>query len=229
MSKHLEYKQPILLVAGIGTILAGIIHATVVAFAHVAPLPLETIFFVVAGLMQIVIAISAIRTGRLKYSTALFSINGALIVLWILSRTLRAPFMDSPESVDTLGVLVVILQSVSIIAAAFLKWVDRNRIKHVHGYLFAHVFSVLLIVALLSGSGIFAGGRLGEIFLPDRTLNHSHGDEVGHADNGDEHHDDDEMNETGINMKVPAPGHEGEVEEMIVQEDIHDDDPHPHE
>ena len=131
MNKHLKYKHSILLIAGISTILAGAIHATLVALTHVAPLPIETIFFVFAGLLQIVIAKSVIRTGRLKHTAALFSINGALVVLWVLSRTLRAPFMNSPESINTLGVLVVLLQGVSIASVTLLKWMDKERIRHI--------------------------------------------------------------------------------------------------
>jgi membrane protease YdiL (CAAX protease family) len=82
MNKHPEYKQSILLIAGISTILAGAIHATLVASTHVAPLPIETIFFVFAGLLQIVIAKSVIRTGRLKHAAALFSIINVYIAVY---------------------------------------------------------------------------------------------------------------------------------------------------
>ena len=229
MNRHLKYKHSILLIAGISTILAGAIHATLVALAHVAPLPIETIFFVFAGLLQIVIAKSVIRTGRLKHTAALFSINGALVVLWVLSRTLRAPFMNSPESINTLGVLVVLLQGVSIASVTLLKWMDKERIRHIHGYSFAHVCSILLLASLLSGFGIFGGGRVGEIFLPDRTLDHSHGG-VGHGHKEGSHNESSEVGGFGVDINTVTPDSEGGIKEITVKEGgHHDDSPHLHE
>jgi len=212
-------------VTGVGSVIAGFLHATVVAFAHVAPLPLETVFFVLFGVVQLFLGVLVTRRARLKYMGSLFVLNGALAIVWLLSRVLRAPFMDTPESVRTLGLFVFGLEVVAMMGAAAWKWSEKGRIHQVHGYSFAHVLSLLLLVAVLSGSGMFGTGRLGEVFLPDRALTHSHGhEEVGHED-GSDHQDDNHVDEKST-KKDQAPkddtGHEDEAGGD--KEDSHDDD-----
>lgn len=206
----------LLLFALIASIISGLLHVTVVAFGHVAPLPLETVFFVLVGLLQIVLAVQVLMKGKTLYQLlALGIINGVVAVLWVITRMYRAPFMDTPEEVGVLGSIVFLLEVAAILAMIGWKWLQRAHIHKEYGYSFARLVSVLIAVSLLSGVGIYGGGLAGEIVLPDRTITHGHGEKDGKGGHVDEKPHADE----GASKKLDADSEEG-----IVVEDTHEED-----
>ena len=46
------------------SVVAGLLHTTVVAFDHLEPLPLETAFFAVFGLLQGIVGVFAFRNSK---------------------------------------------------------------------------------------------------------------------------------------------------------------------
>lgn len=87
------YQKTSVFIATATSIIAGVLHGTVVAFEHVAILPLETIFFIAGGVAQIVFAVLFYRSRSMKYAIATFSVNGGLAALWVIVRVFRAPFL----------------------------------------------------------------------------------------------------------------------------------------
>ena len=98
------FDKKVLFLVAILTGIVGILRMTVVAFGHVAPLPLETIFFVFFGAVQIFLAVKLFSSGRLKYLLTAFIVNGGLVFLWALTRVYRATFTAWPEGIDALWV-----------------------------------------------------------------------------------------------------------------------------
>lgn len=176
-----------LYLASIFSIIAGGLHATIVAFEHVATLPLETVFFLVGGIAQIVFAVLFLRSKRVKHAGVLFVVNGALASVWGLTRMFRAPFMDTPEGVGALGLSVFLLELGTMASIAIWKWSKKHSIKDIYGYSYAGVIVGAVIVSLLAGSFVYAGGRLGEVVMPDRELNHNHA-HGGHSEKDNNGH-----------------------------------------
>lgn len=173
-----------LFLAFLFSIVAGILHTTIVAFEHVATPPLETIFFVFGGIAQVGIAVWFLVKKSFKVSIALFIANGALASVWVLTRLFRAPFMDTPEGVGTLGLSILLLELGSMISTAIWKWLQKHNIREAYGYSYAVVVLGAVVLSLTFGSFVFASGRLGEVVMPDREINHNHS-HGGHSNTND--------------------------------------------
>lgn len=214
-------------IATVLSLIAGMLHATIVAFEHVAPLPLETLFFLGGGLAQIVLSVLVLQTQRLKYVLPLFVVNGSIAFLWLLTRIFRAPFMDNPEEVGTLGLLVFIFEIVALLLLSVWKWSHRHRIREVHGYVIIHIVMAVFVLSLLSGGSVYGGGMLGEIVMPERTLTHGHAGDYGHDGKGDPHVEDDDHEETPHVDEVPHDDERRNKKAVYTEEDNHIDEiPH---
>jgi hypothetical protein len=99
-----------LVIASVLSIIAGLLHTTIVAFQHIATPPLETIFFLTGGIVQFGLGVLVLSSKKFKHAGALFVVNGVLSSFWVLTRVFRAPFMDSPEGIVTLGLSIFLLQ-----------------------------------------------------------------------------------------------------------------------
>ncbi|PSO45793.1 MAG: hypothetical protein BRC22_00465, partial [Parcubacteria group bacterium QH_9_35_7] len=163
-----------LIIASVLSIIAGLLHATIVAFQHIATPPLETIFFLTGGIVQFGLGVLVLSSKKVKHAGALFVVNGALSSVWVLTRAFRAPFMDSPEGIGTLGLSVFLLQLGSMLSIGIWKWLQRYSIKEKHGYSYAAVIVGVVVLSLLSGSFVYASGGLGEVVMPNRNLEHNH-------------------------------------------------------
>jgi len=209
-------------IAAVLSLIAGILHATLIAFEHVAPLPLETLFFFGGGIVQIFLSILYIKTHRLKYALPLFVVNGSIAFLWVVTRLFRAPFMDTPEEVGALGLLVFVFELTAIILLAIWKWSHRHRIRKVHGYEFMHIILGLLVVSFFAGAAVYGGGLVGEKILPERTLIHGHGGDDDHSDvepHVDEVPHDDEGEDDHVDI---VPHDDGEKRKGTITEDDSD-------
>ena len=106
----------------------GLSHSLVVSVQHDALL-MELVFFVVAGIAQIVWALWFLKskTKSVFYTGVL--INGGLAGMWIMTRILPAPFSLVPEEVDFLGLVLVILEIVAIITSYIILLQSRKSVK----------------------------------------------------------------------------------------------------
>lgn len=214
-------RQHMLVAIALITLVVGAIRATVVAFSHVAPLPLETLFFVVAGIAQIALAILVFKKTRLKYVGSLFVFNGGLALLWVLTRIYRAPFMETPEAVDRLGLTLVVLEVITLVGVGVWKWLERHRIKEVHGYSFTAVLAILIFGSVLMGGGTMATGRVGEMIMPNRTVTHDHG-HGNHHSHHTSHRSNDGANEAHVGCSEDYCQVKEENNKDIKQEHGHD-------
>lgn len=95
--------------------------------------------------------------------------------------------MSSPESVGTMGLVVTALQLLSMLAIGAWKWLQKHKIKKVHGCSYSFVIIGAIILSLALGASAYAAGRIGEIIMPEREIEHSHGHGGGHGHQSEKH------------------------------------------
>lgn len=173
--------SPYVVIASLATLVAGILHVTLVASEH-KDIALEMIFFISIGLAQILWAVWFYSSKRFKeaYFAGLV-LNGAVLVVWLLSRTVEPPFGGDVEEFGQLDIIIALLQVIAIVASAYCVAVlskPKDRKKQ---------WMLAIIVPVISGMLLFAGGRVtAEVFDID-VSEHGHGAVVE-----DDHHDDEE-------------------------------------
>lgn len=99
--------------AALCMVAAGVLHLALTP-AHYAHAPAHGILFAFAGIAQVVWAVAFWR----KPSLLLWNLGilgaGALVVLWLITRFLPAPFGHGPEDVNAPGIAVKICEGVAI-------------------------------------------------------------------------------------------------------------------
>lgn len=159
-------------IAGLCSIVAGFLHITIVSIQHwTAFPPLESGFFMIAGLAQVVVGLMFFisPTPAIYKAGALF--NGGTALLYIIVRFLPAPFSGEPEALETLGMGIVTLEFIAIVTA--LNWLyshNRFAIGKTIPALSVSTFALILI----GGFGFYGGARGMELVLPARTVSHDH-------------------------------------------------------
>jgi hypothetical protein len=162
--------------SAIFTIIAGIIHLTVIS-EHWSHTPAHSLLFIVAGLMQVAWGISfwSKPTTRLFYAGMV--LNGGLITLWAITRVLPAPFGHGPEAVDAWGIGCKLVEMLGI---AGLIGLTASGVTPASGRRPGwRVVAVLLMVAFVGGWATYGVARAAEPLLPGLTVNeeeHDHSD-----------------------------------------------------
>lgn len=193
-------------IASISAAIAGIIHLFPSALTHITPFPpLETVFFIALGISQLIWAFEfQKKDNEKKYRIGLL-INGGAAILWILTRTLVAPFSTAPEHIGILDTSVLILELITIISLmAWHQAIKKN---------IAYVVTSSLLTALISGFLFYGGARSLEIVFPERESSH------GHSENSDSHDSEEKEEDKDIESKT----HENNKEDNHDDEDSHHD------
>lgn len=165
-------------VTGICSILAGLLHLSIVAIVHWTPFPpLEGVFFIVGGLAQCIIGFQFLRKPTIVTHRAGISLNGGIAMLYILMQFLPVPFVGEPENVELLGVIILVLEIIAVGTA--LRWLlthaEHGKEVRIHAAL-----SGTLSIALLWGTGYYGGAQSMALLMPDRVVEHNHSDEDSH-------------------------------------------------
>lgn len=168
--------------AGVLTIISGLLHLLPAAYTHWSAFPpLETLFFITVGIAQIGWAYRFIKKpDEWGYRLGLV-INGGTAFFWILTRTLPAPFQAGPEHVDLLSGVIFLMQMGAVISLLFWEEIT-DKIHLMRNTSFA------LITMLVIGSGLYGVTNMMEGLFPERQFSHAHGGdaEAGHAEGEDE-------------------------------------------
>ena len=201
-------------IIALSTILAGAIHASYVAIEHWSEFPpLETVFFVSAGLAQIVWALLFFRSpSEKKYYFGLL-INGGILVTWLLTRIVSAPFQEGVEAIALIDSSIALLELIAIICSVgcLLKKKQGKILKTSAVAFFVVIFSGLANYSLSMGM---------EFVFPDRVFEHSH----GHSES-DGHMDEAMMGEDIMGEDMMGDDH---FEDSMPMVENHIDDDHPH-
>lgn len=207
-------------IASTSSILAGILHASIIAFQHMEPIPLETIFFIIFGLIQVVLGFLVLRNS--KYLKVLLIINGALAILWILTRTVYTPFMNELEGVNFFDSFVFVIEVLAVFGVLlFYKYKPKDP-KEKEGL---NDFA-LLCFTILAGFSVYGSGVLSENLFPNRVIIHSH-------DSGSHHSDNSHHNDENTDHRLEKVDNSENKEDKFDQKndsinDHHDNTPHGH-
>jgi hypothetical protein len=212
-------KKELILLAGVLTIISGLLHLLPAAYTHWSAFPpLETIFFITLGLAQIIWAYRFIKNpNEWGYRLGLV-LNGGTAFFWILTRTLPAPFQAGPEHVDLLSGVIFLLQLGAVISLLFWEEIT-DKVHLIRNTLFA------IITMLMIGSGLYGVTNMMEWVFPERQFAHAHKEDEDHGQSDKSI----ETNEMGVMMEN-AENHMDEVEnvELHGDEPKHVDDGHGH-
>lgn len=205
---------------GLTSIVAGIMHATAVAFSHVAPLPIETVFFVVVGLLQVWIGYLFLTKPSPKTAKYSLILHGGLLVMLFYTRLVSTPFQEGVESWGRSDVIIGIFESIAIIAICF----DKSHLgQKVSGQITRYeAVASSFIIILISGAAFIGSSHAMEFVFPDRLGPHgleSH----GHNDEADVHEDSEETTETHLDQIETHDEPETET-----KDDHHDDEDDDH-
>jgi len=180
---YFSKKYPYVFIASVATIIAGVLHATVVAKAHIS-IPPEFIFFVVTGVLQIAWGVNYFyhRTQNMYFAGAV--LNLGLTFFWLTARVFPAPFADTPETIQMLGILTAFVQ---IIAFAASFW----SLYRFHKATILSSIMLVVLSAVLAGIGYVTSkngeGMMLKIWPQIEEVEHGHGAEA------DPHDDEEEI------------------------------------
>ncbi len=99
--------------------LAGLIHLWV-ALIHYTHAPAHGIFFVVAGIVEILWSLAFWRRPSPGLYRTGLALAGGLVVLWAITRALPAPFGHGPEAIEAGGLVCKVSELVGVIALVML-------------------------------------------------------------------------------------------------------------
>ena len=176
-------------IIAISTILAGLAHISYVSIEHWSEFPqLEFAFFVSAGLAQIIWAITLLKKEANTIYYLGLLINGSLLITWILTRTVAAPFQSGVEPVGTIDTAIAALEVLSLLGLISLNAIKNKPLS-------ATLMAVLLIFG--GGTATYSASMGTEVLFPDRVFTHTHGDSDQHEDEknhmpGDDHPHEEE-------------------------------------
>jgi copper(I)-binding protein len=162
---------------------AGVIHL-VLAPSHYAHAPAHGIFFILAGIAEIVWAVVFWRRSSEKLYYGGVVLTGGLIVLWILTRFMTPPFEHEPGPVDASGLITKLCELAGLVSLVVLAvqgqiaGLARERIPQLVG--------IAIGLALISGIGAYQVGLAAEPLFPGLRG----AAENGHEESGTEMSDD---------------------------------------
>lgn len=178
--------------------IAGLIHL-ILAPAHYQHAPAHGIFFVIAGVGEILWAVLFWRRPSQPLYYAGLVLAGGLIVLWTLTRFAIPPFEHEPGPVDASGLVCKLSELASFISLVFLA--AQGKISGIARIPAWRLAGVALGLAVLSGLALYAIGRAAEPLLPSLASPGEH------------------------TKSETAPGHEMEGGEMPGHDDMEGDHP----
>lgn len=151
------------LIANMAFGLAGCIHL-VLAPQHYAHAPAHGIFFILAGIAEVIwAAMFWKRPSATTYYIGLI-LAGGLLILWVLTRFLIPPFEHEPGPIDAGGLLTKMSESAGMILLFILArqgqiagFVRRNT---------ARMVGIAIGLAVISGIGAYQVGMAAEPLFP---------------------------------------------------------------
>jgi len=160
--------------ASIAIAAAGVIHL-VLAPQHYAHAPAHGIFFALAGIAEIAWALAFLRyPTQPMYYTGL-ALAGGLVVLWIITRYLPAPFEHEMGVIDLGGIVCKLSEITGI--AALVAIAAQGRIAGMAKHSVARMAGTALLVAFSVGVVTYEVSLAIEPFFPSLAGEGNHEEE----------------------------------------------------
>lgn len=172
-------------ITGFCSLIAGFLHMTLVAMQHWTPFPpLESGFFVVIGIVQIILGYQFLKKPSVETYRASLFVNGGIASLYLLLRYIPVPFVGEPEAHELLGITITFIEAIAI--ATSIRWLLVHA-EHGRDRTLPLTASCALIAIILGGLGYYGGAQSMALLMSDRRVEHHHGSHHPHHE-GDDHH-----------------------------------------
>ncbi len=145
-----------------GMLVAGVLHLAVAA-EHWSHAPAHGLFFVVAGIVQIVWSIAFWRSASPPLQKLGFLLAAVLLLLWAVTRVIQAPFAPGPEEVDAAGLVTKACEAVCV--ASLVLLIVATASPQARGRSWRTVLGLAILSLLLTGL-TYGAARAAEPLLP---------------------------------------------------------------
>jgi hypothetical protein len=176
--------------------LAGLVHLLIVP-AHYAHAPAHGIFFALAGLIQVAWAVAFWRRpSAILYHIGL-ALSGGLVVLWLLTLALPAPFGGHDAgSIDASALVCKTSELVGLIALVALA-LQGGQFASLGKLSRPKLVGEAVVVSLIVGAVFFGLGKAAEPLFPQwqHEAEHSHEQTEHAAEHGEHAHNSSETHE----------------------------------
>jgi hypothetical protein len=142
---------------------AGLVHLFL-APEHYQHASAHGIFFVLAGFAELAWVYVFMRRQSEQIYYAGIMIAGGLIVLWVVTLVLPAPFEHLVQVIDFKGIICKLSELVGIVA--LVKLASLGKVAGVARRSFLHLLSEALIVSLFIGVGTYVASHSFEPMMP---------------------------------------------------------------
>jgi len=160
--------------------IAGILHLWIVP-GHWEHAPAHGIVFLLLGIVQLVWVVFLLKRNSLFIQKSGIILAASSILLWVLTVTLPAPFEDSPEELDTMGITVKLFELAAIIGLVnMLKLALGSKGRLIR------VLVVQIILAFAIALAAYSAGKAAEPLFPELGEKERHSDGSG-GENTHEH------------------------------------------
>jgi hypothetical protein len=175
--------------SAIATIVAGIIHLIIIP-EHWEHAPAHGLFFLIVGVFQIVWGVAIWRTPSARVYNIGAIMAGWLIVLYVLTRLLPAPFGHGPEEVAWIDIVCKFCEALGMFTLAVL--IFQGTLIHSARPLAWRAIVVIVLLSFVSGFATYGIARAAEPLFPALAGMEHHDD---HQEETDQHHDEGEPTE----------------------------------
>ena len=180
-------------ISGLCSIVAGLLHVSIVAKLHWTPFPpLEGMFFIFGGILQCALGVQFLRQPVMRTYKQGLALNGGMAMLCLIMQYLPVPFVGEPEAMGSLALTVVSFELIAV--GTSLRWLHTHK-HHSVGRRPHTTLATALSVMSLWGLAYYGSAHGVSLLMPDRSVGHHHGAE-GHlppsiTETGDPHGDSD--------------------------------------
>lgn len=159
MTIHKQRLNVWLAAGGMG--IAGLLHLWIVP-EHWEHAPAHGIFFLFLGIVQFVWVVFLLRGNSLSIQKSGVILAASSILLWVLTITLPAPFEDSPEELDVIGIAVKLFELASIVGL-----VNMMRLALGSKGRLIRVVGIQIILAFVIALAVYSAGKAAEPLFPE--------------------------------------------------------------
>lgn len=163
-------------VAAYSIAFSGLVHIYL-APQHYSHAPAHGIFFVVAGIAELIWAYLFLRMSKPSENMFYFGImlSAGLIVFWGITRVLPAPFEHEIGEIDLGGIISKLAEVVGLLA--LLRLAAKGKVAGIKRS-FGRLFSEALIVGLFVAFGLYIAGHEFEPLMPFLAGEHEEQEEL---------------------------------------------------
>lgn len=207
-------RSPLVLAAAGLILVAGLIHL-LLGPVHWAHAPAHGLFFAASGAAEFVWAVAFWRRPSIRLAQIGTVLAGSLIVLWIITRFVPAPFGHEPETIGLADVACKLAEGLAV--AALVGLIIRLTPPATPRGILRHSVIAWLILAVAAGFLSYELARAAEPVFPSLAASdhgHAHGTIAGdahdhdhqHVESAPEHEHQHEAGESESNGLAPPAG-----------------------